>query len=148
MALRKPKKRRRPSPSQGKSERTKGVNFRVLKEEKRIIDRLTADLVAKAPHLNRTDVIRELMGMTRTGFISQELRDLLFEECERARKEEREREEARRKVKLPTADNDKSGYIHGADRPATSYSLPTDSPLRLIKLDEDDVLEPFIQSGD
>ena len=28
-----------PSPSQGKSEITKGINFRVLKEEKRIVDR-------------------------------------------------------------------------------------------------------------
>jgi hypothetical protein len=148
MVVRRTKTRRRPSPSQGKSEKTRGVNFRVLKEEKRIIDRLTADLVAKAPHLNRTDVIRELMGMTRTGFISQELRDFLFEECERARKEEREREEARRKVKLPASDNDKSGYIHSPDRPAAAYKLPSDAPLRLVKFDEEDILEPFSKSGD
>jgi hypothetical protein len=88
------------------------------------------------------------MGMTRSGFISQELRDLLFEECERARKEEREREESRRKVKLPASDNDKSGYIHGTDRPAASYHLPSGAHLTVVKFDDDDVLEPFTKSGD
>ena len=93
MVVRRTKKRRRPSPSQGKSERL-NLNFRVLKEEKHIIDWMTANLVAKNPHLNRSDIIKELMGMTRSGFISQELTNQFFEECERARKEEREREEA------------------------------------------------------
>jgi hypothetical protein len=149
MVGRKPKKRRRPSPSQGKSERTINLNFRVLNEEKHIIDRMTANLVAKNPHLNRSDIIKELMGMTRSGFISEELKNQFFEECERARKEERERDEARRKVKLPTADNDKSGYIHSPDRPATAYNLPSGAPLTLVKkFDEEDILEPFTQSGD
>ena len=90
------------------------------------------------------------MGITRTGFISQELKDHFFEECERARKEERERKEnLRRRLKLPTSDNDKTGYIHGADLPVSAYSLPTDAPLRLVKFDEEDILEPLtIKTGD
>jgi hypothetical protein len=143
MVRRRTKKPRRPSKSQGKSERTVGLNFRVLKEEKGIIDRLTADLVAKHPNLNRTHIIKELMGMTRSGFISHELRNRLFEECERLRKEERERQGG---IKLPASDNDKSGYIHEPAKPGASYDLPSDAPLRLVKFEDE--IDPIIKTGD
>jgi hypothetical protein len=69
----------RRSPS--KSEVSDNVNFRCLIEEKRSLIRIADELIAKIPHLNRSDVVKELIGMTRTGFITPEIRDRFFHEC-------------------------------------------------------------------
>lgn len=151
MASRKTKRRRPARRSPSKSEVSDNLNIRCLIEEKQILIRIANELIARIPHLNRSDVIKELIGMTRTGFITPEIRDRIFHECERARKEERDRKEKRDRKRLPPADNDKTGYIHQGTETTEllyaavvnerSFSLPGERqphPFHVVHPDEED----------
>jgi len=102
---------------------TTNLNFRLPIDEKRVLENFADEICRRHRQWNRSDVWKELMGITRSGIIPPELRDELFARLERLR---RDRE-------LPP--NDKPGYIHSPTIP-----FPKREPEHETE-DESDILE-------